>query len=99
MDKSPGVHKDEIKRVLEKYGYTLPHWPIIDTDETWNNETHMWFDINADAVQKNGKTPKYPIRITYRKTKDSLNRTQYVDATVRELTLEEKGDWHALPRQ
>jgi hypothetical protein len=59
---------------LVEAGYTISKPPLIDLLAGEHNETHVWFDVMAAALQKEGKTPDRPVRIWFGIRNDGFGR-------------------------
>src|SRR6266850_5097473 len=64
--------RDEIQKVLQENGFTPNPAGLVDHVDGEQDEDHIWFDINADAVRQRDVVPDYPIRILYKKVSGQM---------------------------
>ena len=88
--------RDEIQKVLQENGFTPNPAGLVDHVDGAQDEHHIWFDINADAVRQREVVPDYPIRILYKKVSGQM-RVERQLVSVKELSATDKTA--ALKRQ
>lgn len=77
--------RGDIEKALQENGFTPNPDGIADHVEGQQDEHHIWFDINADAVRQQDIVPDYPIRILYKKVA-GLGRVKRELVSVKELS-------------
>jgi hypothetical protein len=81
--------RDEIQKVLQDNGFAPNPAGLVDHVDGEQDEQHIWFDINADAVRHRDVVPDYPIRILFKKVPGQMRGERQL-VSVKELSATDK---------